>query len=427
MLASLKKSLYFPIAYYFRFFASIKLNFWKPRVIVATGSIGKTTLFELLRSQIPATDAYFANHVNSTYGIPVNILGLNIKNPNLLTWLNLFISAPFALFKPYPKQKTYIVEADCDRPGEGKFLSELLLPEITVWVSSTNTHSANFDYLLTEKKFKNVEEAIAYEYGYFAQNTSKLLIANTDFQPIDQQLTRSQADVIKITKKKYLQKYEVSSRGTNFEIENKEYRFSSIMPEESFFSIISAEKVTSYLGLPFDKSFKNFEIPSGRGNIFAGVKNSIIIDSSYNASPSAVLNMLDSLEQIATTEKRQAVFLMGDMRELGKEAEEEHIQIAKKINETVDIFFCVGPLTQKFVMPNIKSTIQSHWFPNSKAAGEFISREVPEKSIILVKGSQNEIFLEEAIKELLDNPDNAKKLCRQDDYWKKIKEKLFTK
>ena len=78
MIKAIKKSLYFPIAYYFRFFAQIRLSIWKPIVIVVTGSSGKTTLLNLIESQLKEK-AKFSHFANSSFGIPFNILGLDRK------------------------------------------------------------------------------------------------------------------------------------------------------------------------------------------------------------------------------------------------------------------------------------------------------------------------------------------------------------
>src|SRR6266571_4886508 len=196
MIALLKRSLYFPIAYYFRFFAGIRLNKWKPRIIVVTGSNGKTTLLHLLESQI-GNRAKYSHHANSAYGIPFDILDLHRKTLRKTEWIGLFFKAPFALFKELPKQKLYVVEADCDRPGEGKFLASLLRPEMVLWVSSSRTHSMNFEH----SSFPTVEEAIASEFGYFIQHCQKVAVVNGDFPHVLKQLHRTKTLVIKITKK----------------------------------------------------------------------------------------------------------------------------------------------------------------------------------------------------------------------------------
>src|SRR5947199_7925368 len=75
MLNSFKQKLYFPIASYFRYFAIKRLAKWNPRIVVVTGSSGKTTLLHLLEAQI-GTNAKYSHHANSSFGIPFDVLGL---------------------------------------------------------------------------------------------------------------------------------------------------------------------------------------------------------------------------------------------------------------------------------------------------------------------------------------------------------------
>ena len=157
MINKLKKILYFPIAYYFKFFAQIQLSIWKPRIIVVTGSSGKTTLLHLLESQIQ-NRARYSHHANSSYGIPFDILGLKRKDLTPEEWPYLILAAIFKAFKKPFKEKLYIVEADCDRPNEGKFLANLLKPEVTLWTNVSRTHTVNFDYLVKENDCHCEEE-----------------------------------------------------------------------------------------------------------------------------------------------------------------------------------------------------------------------------------------------------------------------------
>src|SRR3989344_796682 len=139
MIEKIKKSLYFPIAWYFRFFASIRLNRWNPTVIVVTGSNGKTTLLHMLESQI-GQKARYSHHANSIFGIPFDILDLHRTSLLKSEWISLILKTPINAFKNPPKERTYVVEADCERPGEGKFLAEFLKPEVVLWVSTSRTH-----------------------------------------------------------------------------------------------------------------------------------------------------------------------------------------------------------------------------------------------------------------------------------------------
>ena len=190
-----KKKLYFLVANYFRFFAIIQLAIWKPRIIVITGSSGKTTLLNLIESQI-RDKARYSHQANSSFGIPFDILGLHRTNLMHVEWIYLFLAAPLKAFKfPY-KEKLYIVEADCDRPHEGKFLAMLLKPEVTLWVSCSRTHSMNFD------NFPDVDGAIADEFGFFLENTTKFAIVNGDSELISKQLNRLKVPVETIQKKR---------------------------------------------------------------------------------------------------------------------------------------------------------------------------------------------------------------------------------
>jgi UDP-N-acetylmuramyl pentapeptide synthase len=170
MIKAFKRALYFPIANYFRFWAKIRLNRWRPITVVVTGSSGKTTLLHLIESQI-GKKAKYSHHANSSYGIPFDVLGLKREKLTPEEWIKLFILAPLSILKPIPQEKLYVAEADCDRPGEGEFLANLLNPDITLLISSSLTHSANFDVLVKNKIYSSAEEAIANEFGNFLKKT----------------------------------------------------------------------------------------------------------------------------------------------------------------------------------------------------------------------------------------------------------------
>ena len=55
---------------------------------------------------------------------------------------------------------------------------------------------------------------------------------------------------------------------------------------------------------------------------------------------------------------------------------------------------------------------------------DFLKRS-DEKWIILFKGSQNTIFLEEAVEQVLVNKEDAKRLTRQSEWWMQKKSYLY--
>ncbi len=410
MINKIKRALYFPIAYYFRFFAQIQLFFWKPRIIVITGSNGKTTLLHLIESQL-GKSAKYSHFANSTYGIPFDILGLQRKSLSLLEWPFLFLLASFKAFKSPPEQKIYVVEADCDRPKEGKFLGSLLKPDVTIWLSVSKTHSVNFRSL----------DDIAFEFGFFLQYCQNYAIINGDNNLITKQLPRTKATISEIYRKNNLQKYQISENATQFKIKDKEYSFKFLLPEETFYAIQATDLLLNYLNAKAVNNFGNFTLPPGRSSVFTGIKNTTIIDSSYNATPAsmeAALNMY----KLYPGKMKWAV--ISDMVELGKEEETEHKNLAKLLaGSKLDKVILMGPRVLKHTLPALKEIsprLPIESFLTPKEVLDYLKNNTSGGEILFFKGAR---FLEGVIEHLLKNKEDINKLCRRERVWQKRRQK----
>jgi UDP-N-acetylmuramoyl-tripeptide--D-alanyl-D-alanine ligase len=164
---------------------------------------------------------------------------------------------------------------------------------------------------------------------------------------------------------------------------------------------------------------KNFSLPPGRAGLLLGKNGTMIIDSSYNASPQT---MMDLLELLAKVPGKRKMALLGDMRELGKEAASAHLKVAQKAQAVCDLIYLVGPLMQAHALPYFEKQAeyrQVRWFATAKAAGQALTKALKQDDVLLVKGSQNTIFLEAAIEEILANSDDRQKLCRRGSFWEK--------
>ena len=84
---------------------------------------------------------------------------------------------------------------------------------------------------------------------------------------------------------------------------------------------------------------------------------------------------------------------------------------------------------RKYLYPKlVKLKIPVETFSISLGLGDYILQQkiLKKGDVVFIKGSQNEIFLEQTVLELLDNPqDNRKNLCRQSDYWEKKRSEFF--
>ena len=429
------------LLYYLRFFARLSLSINKPKIIGITGSVGKSSARNAIYA---ALKDYFKVKMikegNSETGVPLGILGIDPGHYQMTDWLRVIFLSPFKI--NYLKGIEYlIVEMGIDSPYPPKnmdYLLTIVKPDISVVLNVHPVHTEQFDRVINEnligkKRLKSILDRIAEEklkiitevnpkIGIINENLAspdlrgregtKLMIFGNN-KDVDIRFLDYQADLKETTFKYLLTKdnQEIIINIKNFVLP-KGY-------EEIFAATILVGKALNLSNIQIKTGLeKSFSMPLGRGSLFSGIRDSVIIDSSYNASKTPVLTYLELSHRLAEQETRPLVFLFGDMRELGEEARQEHLQIVQEIIKKVSQLYCVGPLTKQFVIPQVTGKIkEAKWFENSVQAGIYLEKHLPYRSIILVKGSQNQIFLEEAIKKILKSKSDFKNLCRQSDFW----------
>ena len=136
--------------------------------------------------------------------------------------------------------------------------------------------------------------------------------------------------------------------------------------------------------------------------LLAGIKETLIIDDTYNSSPSACVSALKTLGEIKNTKGRK-VAILGDMLELGRHTEEAHRDIGQIVNLYAEYLVVVGSralsikdgaMSQGMKEENIFE------FKDSNKAGHFVKDFVQNADIILVKGSQG-VRMEKIVGEIL--------------------------
>jgi len=441
---------------YLRFFAKKALATHRPTIIGVAGSVGKSStrnaLEAILKDHFPTTSVG-----NSETGIPLGILGMKPESYTKRDWLTMLAKTPFNL--DFLKGIKYLIaEMGIDDPFPPKnmtYLLTILKPEIAIVLNESATHSMQFDKALSkERRAESKEQQLTYVVQKIAQEDCKIItesgckvgIINGDDENIvtvvkEKQKTL-QAKILtfgtKNTNAISYDNYKVGLQGSTFHFflrqEDKHDEFTitfprHILPKEyrEVFAAAILASLQAGLTLPQIKASleKNYEPPKGRSSLFAGINDSIIIDSSYNASKASATAFLDLVDTLKKETNRNVVFLLGDMRELGQEARIEHEAVAQKLLGIVDYLYLVGPLTRQYILPVVQQQetrlLEIRWFDTALRAGEYLENNVPKQSIVLVKGSQNTIFLEEAVKEILRDKTDSNKLCRQDEYWEKVK------
>jgi len=387
--------------YYLRFFARLqlkKIKLLNPKLIIVgiTGSAGKTSTLLATEAALTPNFKVKTNYGgNSESGIPLNILGFKNPDFSLLSWLIIALLTPFKLLVNWKTYDVYLIEMGIDSslsPKNMSYLLSIVKPDIGVWLNVTPVHLENFSSLdqIAQEKAKLV-------------NTAKIAIIN-------------QSDPL-------VKKYTVNNKIIGIKpvkIDIPNYFLPSIYDISLGAALAIAKTLKIDNSTAEDNLKNNFSLPPGRSSILNGKNHSTIIDSSYNSSPLATTEMLNFLATF--TSPRIAV--LGDMRELGSASQLSHQNLYKNALNSADIIISIGPETSRFFGPKAKKFM--YWWQ----AADYLKNNLPQSATILIKGSQNTIFLEELVKQLV--PTNQLKnylsnqlICRQSKYW--IKEKSIFK
>lgn len=424
-------------------FLKIKI-FFKGKIIGVAGCYGKSSAVNLIEElmkkkyKVRSTN-YFGKGLNSKSGIPFAILGIIPEEYKIIDWIRYSILAFINFFKPFDYDYL-ILEMGVDEPGEMKYYTRFYKPDIGILLNSYITHSANFENLHL-KTGRSYEDLISEENGNILERSKDAIFYNLEDPEVLKQVNRF-AGQSKIGFSKahtyHIRSFTPSLNGTKivFTYANNTYSIHYKEPlldeYQSTFDLLI--KIAEYLNIEpkcLVHTIKNFKLPPGRCTLLRGINNSYILDSSYNSSLVPASSALKLLKDISQGRK---LAVLGDMRELGELAEQEHKKLAHVAAKFTDLIITVGPLMKKYFVNEfelIKKENQIIYsFETTKEALEFIERNnyelIQTNDTILVKGSQNTLLLEIIIESLLLDKSEVSKLCRRDKLYEKKRKQLLS-
>ena len=111
-----------------------------------------------------------------------------------------------------------------------------------------------------------------------------------------------------------------------------------------------------------------------------------LINDAYNANPASVLAAADVLAGCGGGRK---VMIVGDMRELGKQARALHLQTGQGVAaRAIDLLIGVGPLGRYIAMGGQDAQIETVEFDSLQAAAREVPSLLREGDVVLIKGSR---------------------------------------
>jgi len=400
------------------------------KLVVVVGSVGKTSTkraIATLLSQKYRVALHEGNH-NTAMSVPVGILGIEYPENvhSIGAWLSVFAAARKRIKEPTGVD-VIVQELGADHPGDIKAFGTYLKPYIAVVTAITPEHM----------EFFNTIEAVAEE-ELAAANFSQLAIINRDdiegrFASF---LTNNNVDTYGTTG---LAEYRFETQ--DFDIKDG-YKGEVITPDfetpipaslriigdHSIRPVMGAVAVAVKLGLmpaEIAAGLALVRAVPGRMNILHGIDNTVIIDDSYNSSPVAASSALQTLYSLQAP---QRIALLGSMNELGAVSSTEHEKIGAMCDPNMlSWVVTVGEDAEKYLAPAARARgCQVKSFKSAIDAGMFVRSVTEPGAAILVKGSQGDIYLEEAVKILCVMSEDIQ-LVRQSPQWMKIKEAFFSK
>ncbi len=392
-------------------------------VVAVVGSIGKTsTKFAIARmlsagKKVQWQEGNYNDHVS----VPLVFFGRSMPNIlNPIAWLHIVITNEVRLHRRYPYE-VVVVELGTDGPGQIAGFRKYLNVNIAVVTAIAPEHMESFDSI----------DAVAAE-ELSVQGFSDKLIINSDLT--DARFTESvtkpivtvgtkdadvQATTIKLGKNSTVNLQKNGSQWLKLE--------GSFYSKAEVYSLVLAAAVADKIGLSKEQikqASTTLSPVSGRMKRLAGVNNSLIIDDTYNASPDATIAALSVLY----AEKAQhKIALLGNMNELGDFAEAEHTRVGQYCDpKKLDLVVTLGPDANKYLAATAETNgCEVKRFNSPYELGAYVKQQLKDKTVVLAKGSQNNVYMEEAVKILLADPKDSSKLVRQSKSWQKIKAKNF--
>ena len=354
----------------------------KGKVIGITGSVGKTSTKDSLHYILSKSKKTYCSRksFNNNFGVPLEILNM-------------------------PKEtEVGIFELGMNHKNEIKKLSKIAKPEIAIILNVHHVHSKNFNSLK--------EIALAKSEIFTAVNSVKTLIINRqidNFSTINNLAKKkSIKDIVTYGDKKnsdiFISKKKKSRSELVIEscvngLDKISYRINQEQEvlEMNLLAILGTLS-TLKINLALIQRIKDLQLTEGRGqirNISFKNKKLKVTDHAYNASP---VSMSATIKYFSAINKKNKIFIIGDMNELGKKSPTYHQQIFKlALNQSFNYCLFIG--SKFYRLKELNKAKNVIFFYNVDHLIKKIDIFIKKDCSIFVKGS-NSIKLNKVIEYL---------------------------
>lgn len=340
------------------------------KVVGVTGSVGKTSTKDMIYS----------------------VVSMKYKTLKTLGNYNNHLGLPLTIFR-YRDEDVMILEMGMNHLGEISYLTNIAKPDIAV---ITNVGTAHIGELGSRENILKAKMEIVEglkENGTLIVNGDNDMLSTVNSTGYN--LKKVGIECNSSLKIKDLVLNETYSTFTL--MLDKDYEV--YVPVAGIHFVLNA-LIAIQVGLCLDidieeciEGIKSFTLTKNRNDIIE-LRDSIqLIDGTYNANLDSMKASIDVLSGYNT----RKIAVLADMLELGEYEEELHREVGNHLNKkNIDMLVTVGKASSYI---NDEFGGISYHFDNNEQVKEFLIREVKDKDVLLLKGS-NSMKLKEVVEYL---------------------------
>ena len=333
---------------------------WDIPVIALTGSNGKTTTKELIAAVLATKYRTYATqgNLNNHIGVPLTILAVNPKDYDMV-----------------------VVEMGANHQEEIAMLCTIAQPTHGLITNIGKAHLEGFGGIAGIKKGKGEL------YGYLSKK-KRVVFVNAQNEVLMEMISKKHAfgEIVF---------YGSENSAVNpvlvddvpfviYENQEKQAIATHLPGRHNFENICAALAIGHYFGVPGDdahRAISDYQPDNNRSQVFHKGSNTITLDA-YNANPSSMEAAIDHLMKSEATRK---MVILGDMLELGHEAEAEHRALGEMLARcNFDLVLLTGPLMQH-ALPALP---KAYYIPDKFSLHNWIMDHPQADTHILIKGSR---------------------------------------
>lgn len=435
-------------------FASESVKREQPLIIGVTGAVGKSTA----KQMIAALFMYEGNkktvrasqkNYNNELGVPLTILNASAPGRSIGSWIWLLQKgwlSSLGILNTCPD--ILVLEMGADKPGDLAYLTNIAPPNISVVTAVmpegtglAPVHRENYGSIEEMVKEKATLVRVLHKTGIAILNADDQFVAGMRQETEGHVLsygTAEEADVRIVSSQIKLEQGPHGAMPIGLEVKVQHWgraitlEFLGVFGRPIAYATAAAIAVAEATDAPLEAVRalgNNFKPMAGRTRIIPGIKDTILFDDSYNASPVAVISAVRDLTSLTLQPHQRKIVCLGEMRELGEDSEALHKRVAEVCaTHGVDILAVCGKFSGVMKQAAIVAGMHADKvfdFKDTPEAGRFLQEIIHPGDIILAKASEGTnktkgVRMERVIKELMAEPLRASELLvRQETAWQR--------